>query len=220
MAEWATVVTAFLTLIYVGATIVYVIFTFRIASATKKASEVSEEAVKISQKATEISSRQLEKVAELEENRVRPYVLFNIVSDERHITLASLKNYGLTAAYEVKVKITPDLHRAFGRENDPSIVTSESFSFLPPNFDIDDSLGGSPEFYQRYKEPTFEGTVSYKDSKGNDYEESFRINLKSTSKRLWVSEREIWKCFEDLNKNLDKMNSSIEKIVKQSPSKD
>lgn len=205
MSEWAAVTTAILTFIYVIATIVYVVFTFKIAKASKRASEISQEAV-------ELSARQLTVIRELEESRIRPYVIFNIVSDERHVTLARLKNYGLTAAYDVKVTITPDLDRAFNKAPDPSIVGSETFTLLPPSFEITDSLGGSPDFYQKYKEPLFEGTVSYKDSKGNIYEEAFKINLKSTSKRLWVGEREVWKCFEDLNNNLTRITASIEKI--------
>ncbi len=202
---------AILTFVYVIATIFLAYIAWKTSKISVEAKEISEDAKLISSRAVEISQKQLEKVTELEENRVRPYVIFNIVSGENLVTLAGIKNYGLTAAYNVKVTITPNLDRAFHQENDESVITSETFSLLPPNFEITDSLGGSPDFYQKYEEPIFSGVISYKDINGKVYEEKFQINLNSTSKRLWTSEREIWRCLEDINKNLDKINGSLKK---------
>jgi hypothetical protein len=64
----------------------------------------------LSIKATSLSKKHLETMVDLERNRLRPYVLFNISSSiEKRCTYASVKNHGLTAAYKIKVRIDPPL---------------------------------------------------------------------------------------------------------------
>ena len=75
-------------------TIVYVITTIVIALLTLKA--------------TRLSEKNLDTAIELEKNRLRPYVLFNIsTSMANKTTYASIKNLRLTAASNVKVSIKP-----------------------------------------------------------------------------------------------------------------
>ncbi len=78
-------VMALLTLVYVAATIVIALLTLKLAN---------------------LSQKNLDTAIELEKNRLRPYVLFNISSSiAKRNTYASIKNLGLTAAYNVKVSI-------------------------------------------------------------------------------------------------------------------
>lgn len=80
---------AALTLVYVVATIVIVYLNL---------------------KGTRLGQKHLDTVVGLEQNRLRPYVLFNISSSpEKKITFASVKNIGLTAAHSLRIEIEPKL---------------------------------------------------------------------------------------------------------------
>src|SRR6185437_15904891 len=60
----------------------------------------------LSIKTTGLAQKNLDTALELEKNRLRPYVIFNLSSSIRKkSTYASIKNYGLTAAYNIKVSI-------------------------------------------------------------------------------------------------------------------
>src|SRR5215213_6339927 len=77
-------------------TLVYVVTTIVIAG--------------LSVKATRLAQKNIETMVALERNRLRPYVLFYLSSSIRkRSTYASIKNHGLTAAYNVKVSIDPPL---------------------------------------------------------------------------------------------------------------
>lgn len=59
---------------------------------------------------TRLAQKNLDMALQLERNRLRPYVVFNISSSTaRKYTYASIKNRGLSAAYNVKVSIKPAL---------------------------------------------------------------------------------------------------------------
>src|SRR2546423_3644195 len=90
-------------------TVVYVVTTIIIALLTLKA--------------TRLSRKNLDMALELERNRLRPYVLFNISSSiAQKNTFASIKNLGLTAAYNIRVSIKPKLAQ-FGEERASSLTS-------------------------------------------------------------------------------------------------
>lgn len=104
------VVMAMLTFVYVAATIV-------IAG--------------LSVKGARLAQKNIETMIDLERNRLRPYVLFNLSSSiAKRCTYESVKNHGLTAAYNVKVSIEPPLmHHHDGQ----SPLTHRDILFLPPS---------------------------------------------------------------------------------------
>jgi len=114
-------------------TVVYVVTTIIIALLTLKA--------------TRLSRKNLDMTLELEKNRLRPYVLFNISSSiAQKNTFASIKNLGLTAAYNIKVSIKPKLAQ-FGEERESSL-TSRNILFFPPGEEVADVIDSSPAFHQ------------------------------------------------------------------------
>ena len=172
-------VMALLTLIYVLATMVIAWLTLR---------------------ATNLSKKNLDMAIQLEKSRTRPYVLFNISSSTvRKHTFSSIKNLGLTAAYNVTISIKPTLTYDGSRE---SALTSQKILFLPPGEEVTDSIDSSPAFHQRYPEPVFEGAVEYEDSSANKYKEPFRIDLTFLKKRLYIREPSVADELKQVNETL------------------
>jgi hypothetical protein len=172
-------VMALLTFVYVAATILIAFLTL---------------------KATRLSQKNLDTAIELEKNRLRPYVLFNISSSTaRRNTFASIKNLGLTAAYNIKVSIRPKLEHLHDAE---SPLTSRNILFLPPGEEVIDVIDSSPAFHQRYPEPIFEGAVEYEDLKANKFKEPFRIDLTFLKKRAYILEASVADELKQLNETL------------------
>lgn len=185
-SDWITVFTAILTLINVIATIVYVVVTIRIASFSRKATEISQDATKISQNAVEINQKQLEKVTELEENRVRPYVLFNIVSSDDGQTYSHIKNYSLSAAFNVKVTVSPKL--CIFDTDELDTLSSNLIAIMSPNYEIRSVLNSSPDFHKRYPESIFEGFIEYENSKSKNFRENLKLDLRFLKRRMRAGE--------------------------------
>jgi len=170
-------------------TLVYVVTTIIIALLTLKAPR--------------LSRKNLDMALELEKNRLRPYVLFNISSSiAQRNTFASIKNLGLTAAYNIKVSIKPKLGHLYDGEERESSLTSRNILFLPPGEEVTDVIDSSPEFHQNYPEPMFEGIVEYEDSNANKFKEPFRIDLTFLKKRIYVREASVTDELKQVNKNL------------------
>jgi len=210
MVEWLNqnqgFVMALLTLVYVGATIILAFLAMR----TK---QISEEAKEVSNKALEISEKHLKLVADLESQRVRPYVLFNLYNDSGR-TYATVKNYGLTSASDVQISIEPELLRVSIDETE-SILTSQTIHFLPPNFEIKDSLGLSADFYQKHKPAKFKGKISYKDSFANEHENEFFIDLEILKRRGFTKEVS----FKEIVEELKGINKNLENCIREASSK-
>ena len=176
-------------------TFVYVITTIGIAA--------------VSVWSTTLAHRNLKTIKELEENRLRPYVIFNLSSSIRKkSTYASIKNYGLTAAYNIKVSINPALAHHYDGQ---SPLTHRDILFLPPNERVTDLIDSSPAFHQKYPQSIFEGIVQYEDSKGTKYKEPFRIDLTFLKKRMYVRETSLGDELKELNKTLRSINTSLKK---------
>jgi hypothetical protein len=199
MVEWLNqnqgFITAFLTFVNVFITVF-------LAYIAWKTSKISIEAKEISNQAKEISEKHLKLVADLEKQRSRPYVLFNLYNENGR-TFATVKNYGLTSANDVKISVEPKLIRA--SSHGESILTSQTIFFLPPNFEIKDNVGTTSDFYQNFEEAKFSGKVNYKDSFGNEYENDFYIDLDAFKRRIFtkdVSTKEIVEELKRINQNL------------------
>ncbi len=141
----------------------------------------------------------------LEKNRLRPYVIFNISSSTTsHMTFASIRNLGLTAAYDVKVTIQPELEGARGQ---PSSLTAYPILFLPPGDEVTDVIDFSPTFHQKYDNPLFEGSVEYRNHAGDRFNEPFRIDLTLLKKRTFTRD--------SIGDELKKINETLIAISRQ-----
>ena len=194
--EYLAIVTAVLTLINVTATIVYVVTTIFIA--------------KFAKDTREISSGQLTKITEFEEARLRPYVLFNIISTEDRIYQSHIKNYGLTAAFDIEVSIEPSL-MIFDADETDTVSSSKIFA-LPPNFEIVSDINSSVGFYERYPNPIFTGSVTYKDSKGVRYSEEFSIDLNFMKRKVSHDEESIAKEVKHLANEVRTVSRELQRV--------
>lgn len=175
-------------------TLVYVLATFVIAW--------------LSLRATNLSQKNLDMAIQLEKNRMRPYVLFNISSSTvRKITFSSIKNFGLTAAYNVKVSIEPKLTYDGSME---SALTAQKILFFPPGEEVTDSIDASPAFHQRYPESTFVGFVEYEDSSANKYKDHFHIDLTFLKKRNYIREATVADELKQVNESLARIATHLE----------
>jgi len=161
----------------------------------------------LSIKTTGLAQKNLDTALELEKNRLRPYVIFNLSSSIRKkSTYASIKNYGLTAAYNIKVSIDPALAHHYDGQ---SPLTHRDILFLPPSERVTDLIDSSPAFHQRYPQPLFEGTVQYEDLRGTKYKEPFRIDLTFLKKRIYRSDTSLVDELKQLNSTLESINRSL-----------
>jgi hypothetical protein len=175
-------------------TLVYVVTTIGIALLTLRA--------------TNLSKRHLEAAIQIERNRLRPYVVFNVSNSIiSRTTYASIKNLGLTAAYNINVSIAPKLNHSLSMESECAL-TSSNILFLPPSEEITDVLGSSPTFYQTYPNPIFEGTVEYEDIEKNKFKERFHIDLNFLKTRMSIGEATVID-------ELKKLNVTLMEISKQ-----
>lgn len=182
-------VMAILTLVYVAATIVIAWLTLRMM---------------------QLGQQNLAQALALEKNRIRPYVLFNFVSDiEKRNTLATVKNAGLTPAYNVKVSIAPKLMHKGNPEERESALTAHKINLLPAGEVITDNLGFSPHFYQQYPQPIFSGTIEYEDSESNSYKESFSFDLTYLMKRIYIRDGSVMDELKKLNETLANIDKRL-----------
>lgn len=114
---------------------------------------------------------------DLEKERSRPAVVFNILWDNYTI-YASMKNIGLTPAYDIAVTCSPTLRSLTdGRESAEIALTTRPVTFLAPQQAITDIVDYDQRFEENYPNPIFAGYVYYKDMGGREYRETFRIDL-------------------------------------------
>lgn len=159
-------------------------------------------------KSTRLAQQNIETMINLEKNRLRPYVLFKLASSiEKRCTYASVKNHGLTAAYNVRVSIDPPLKHHHDTE---SPLTHRDILFLPPGEEITDIIDASPTFYQEYPQPVFQGAVQYQDSKETEYKEAFKIDLTFLKKRIYVRDASVVDELKEMNETLDLIHRNLQ----------
>lgn len=217
MIEWLNQNQGFVMALLTFGSFITAVFLAYIALRTVKisgeAKEISKDAKEISNKALEISEKHLKLVADLENQRSRPYVLFNLYNDTGK-TYATVKNYGLTSANDIKISVEPKLLRASIDESE-SILTSQTIYFLPPDFEIKDTLGLSSDFYQKHEEAKFKVKISYKDSFANEFENDFYIDLEILKRRSYTKEVSAKEIVEELKE----INKSLKNFTRESSSK-
>lgn len=161
-------------------------------------------------RANSVSSRSLAQAVELEKLRSRPYLLFDLESRHRAIH-AVLKNLGKTAAYDVKISVTPELKSVIQGQDWVSSLTTNVVSFVAPNREIADFIQPVPQFSKSYPDLRFEGELLYRDSEGKSFKEPFKIDLKYQMRLLHVSaeDNEIPKKLEKIRESIDALGNRI-----------
>jgi len=147
---------------------------------------------------------------QLDEQRSRPAVIFNILS-RQHCVHAVLKNNGLTSAYDVEVSCNPPLAHPIGGKDMETAITTHPVSFLAPQQEIADFIDVGHQFYNRYPKPVFTGTVRYKDRVGNWYAEDFEIDLTVLKNRTYLSRVDLGKELEKIRRALESLGSGFKK---------
>ncbi len=145
---------------------------------------------------------------QLEEQRSRPAVIFNVISIDYWVH-AIMKNTGLTPAYDVKVSCTPSITSDVGGKDTETALTAHCVSFLAPQQEITDFIDGGPQFFKRYPDPVFTGTVKYKDRSGTPYKEDFRIDLSVLKSRSYLSRVDVGKELEKIRRTLEHLASGF-----------
>ena len=166
--------------------------------------------------ANRISRRNIETAIHLERQRIRPVVIFDIVP-RRDCAYVILNNMGATPALDVEVKVTPTPKATVGAEDpmnkkqfDIGFLTSKTL-FLAPNHELSAYLAPFWQFVRESSPCKFAGTVRYKDSEGEIYEEAFALNPGAYVGPLSVGEKDVGSALERISKSL----SQVEKHLAQ-----
>jgi len=119
----------------------------------------------------------------LDRQRTRPYVVFDLDfgNECSGCVHAVLVNKGLTAAYNVKVSITPAIEVVWGSDSPrPSGLIELPMASMAPGHREVDFLDTIPGFHQRQPDASFRGELVYEDASGTRYREpiSFDFNYR------------------------------------------
>ena len=162
-----------------------------------------------------LTRRQLTLAVELERNRTRPFILFDLINRPPWV-LAVIKNGGQTAAFQVKFNLSPELKIVLGgqtmvpreeREIDITFI-KQGISVMPPGREIETLIGTWSRVEDRYPNLRFEGKITYKDTQGREYNEPALLDL-SFQKGLLHRET---KDLEDVAKHLEEISKEIHHI--------
>lgn len=154
-----------------------------------------------------LTDRSIKRASEAERRRYRPHVLFDLFSE--NITIyASLKNTGASPAFNVALKVKPEIYCEIRGQKRVSPLIGESVSYLAPSREIRDACAFGSEFDKHFPEPVFDGSISYEDADGTRYDESFRIDLRAQRQLLHVGKKDPGKELEKIAKALQHLTSS------------
>jgi|ERR1039458_9941544 hypothetical protein len=123
-----------------------------------------------------LNAKNIAQALKIEKDRTRPYVMFDLRFEGWDV-YAILKNYGATPALNVKVDIKPELTNTLRHSPAPCLLTTQIYSYLAPEKEMVESINGSPNFWDLYKEPKFTGRITYQDTNGEKYEDALAVNL-------------------------------------------
>lgn len=132
------------------------------------------------------------------EESLRPYILFDLVSNEEDILVAVLSNKGQRLAVDIEVKTEPrivklerDVKKLLsGSIGVPCTLTNNRIASLAPGRELYDHIERLSRFLRDHKGTVYKVEVSYTDSRGLRYEEKYEINLDCYWDRLTIGKTE------------------------------
>jgi len=133
-------------------------------------------------KTNEIAQKSLDNARELERSRVRPYVIFDIVAEDRCF-YAVLRNIGMTPALKVRTTTTPEIKKCVPQYASLCFI-QEGVALLAPGQEIRDLIDTTPSYLQKNRDVTYEVNIEYGDVNGQQYKEKSMISVEHHRDRL------------------------------------
>ena len=163
-----------------------------------------------------LSQRQLKQAVDLEQNRVRPFLIFDMFF-ERHFLHAKVANVGQTVALDVQIEITPKLQHVYGGEGAiPREELTKQIPFierglpmLAPGREIVAMIGFSRRVHQAYPELRFDGWLLYSERDGVRRREPFTIDVAAMEALAYRSVKDV----EDVAKQLEEIARTLSHIA-------
>lgn len=145
-----------------------------------------------------LAQTNIQTLKHLEENRVRPFVLFEMYSEAPFICLR-VSNRGHTSAHNISFAIDPSLKILMGGENAVPREKSErsirflenGIKFMAPGQIISTVIGSSARVKEVYPERLFQGTVSYSTPNGTKFQDEIVVDLRYLADSFHVSKKTI-----------------------------
>ena len=131
-----------------------------------------------------LARRQLRYATELERNRVRPFIIFEILL-QPPLVMVSVKNIGQTPAYDVRIAVSPNIETLHGGEGvypaeeraSPMSLIARTIAMIAPQREISSMFGTWKRVKNLHTELLFQGTVTYRGADGTEYSEHFVLDL-------------------------------------------
>jgi hypothetical protein len=163
-------------------------------------------------------SKSIEQVKEIESDRSRPYIIFDVIV-EKMIVFAILRNEGVTSAKKVKVRIEPDLPNE-DRNKIPFALVNREISLITPGRELKDYIATAVAFFKEGKNLEFKYEISYESAQGNRYNERGSLDLAFQKNVMGISFQEtakelvkIQKSTHDMSRSLSRISTSVEKVA-------
>jgi hypothetical protein len=162
-----------------------------------------------------LTNKQLKNAIAIEAQRIRPHIVFEILSGGGVVT-ASIRNLGKTSARNLKVKITPELKCLLGGKNcvpaeeteEPMPLTARAIASLAPGRELTGFVAFWGRFCDYYPTLKFECDVSYEGPDGMRYEETVELDLAVYSNRKDVKVKGL----PEIAANLEKIAESLSRL--------
>ena len=170
-------------------TVIYAILTWKLVSETKKMREVQTE----------------------------PKLSIFIESNPKHHVLKDLvvQNIGLGPAHDVKFETHSDFKLITGKALDELKLIKNGIKYLSPNNRYQFLLANLYQNFKGKANHPFEIKVSYKNSLGKLYSDSFIIDFSIWEDLLYLDDKsneEIVNQLKEINRTIERLNSSIEEF--------
>jgi hypothetical protein len=132
-----------------------------------------------------LTNRQLRHAISIEAQRIRPHVVFEILSNGNGAVTASLRNLGQTSACNLRVNTEPELKCLWGgkgaipveEREEPMALVDGVIASLAPGRQLEGYVAFWDRFSKRYPELRFVCTLIYDGPDGVHYVEKVLIDL-------------------------------------------
>jgi hypothetical protein len=149
-------------------------------------------------------------ITKMETERLRPLVYFDLVADGA--VEAIVKNIGATAAYDIKIDLSPKIKTDDRLRNGELSLTTSTIAFLPPQREIEEYVEGFWQLLQQHPELKFGGKIKYRNAAQQWYEEEIHIDLSVHKARLQVAKKEVADEIAKANDVLKDISSTLQKL--------
>lgn len=132
----------------------------------------------------------------------RPYLIADFTS-ERRILKVYVKNIGKTPAYNVEVKLIPDLHTHSGQSLNQTLFKNK-IAFFPPEKKVETIVETFIDFFKKGSYQ-FQIELTYQDNFNENYKEMINVDLGHIEEQSGL----VNKTTNDIVKSLDKLTKVL-----------